>query len=52
MGLDLIGLMEGALLVWSEFAKGFAWESLGEPSNFQVEPSGSLITLAHNLIEQ
>ncbi len=22
-GLDLIGLMEGALLVWSEFAKGF-----------------------------
>ncbi len=22
-GLDLLGLIEGALLVWSEFAKGF-----------------------------
>ncbi len=26
-GLDLIELMEGALLVWSELAKGFARES-------------------------
>ncbi len=33
--------MEGALLDWSELEKGFARDSLGEPSNFQVVASGS-----------
>ncbi len=39
--LDIAGLMEGALLVWSEFAKGFCTGALGRTINFQVVASGS-----------
>jgi hypothetical protein len=34
--LDLVGLMEGASLVWSEFAKGFCTRVLGRTPNFQA----------------
>ncbi len=39
--LDLVVLMEGASLVWSEFAKGFCTGALGRTVNFQVVASGS-----------
>jgi hypothetical protein len=32
--LDLIGLIEGASLVWSEFANGFCTGALGRTVNF------------------
>ncbi len=38
--LDLIGLMEAALLVWSEFAKGFCTGALGRAANFQLWDPG------------
>jgi hypothetical protein len=39
--LDLVGLMEGALLDWSGFAKGFCTGVLGRTANFQVVANGS-----------
>ncbi len=39
--LDLVGLMEGASLVWGEFVKGFCTVALGRAINFQVVASGS-----------
>ncbi len=39
--LDLVGWIEGALLVWSEFAKGFCTGALGRTVNFQAVASGS-----------
>jgi hypothetical protein len=39
--LGLVGLMEGALLVWSEFAKGFSTGVLGRTANIQVVTNGS-----------
>ncbi len=39
--LDLLGFMEGALLVWSEFSKWFCSGALGRTVNFQVVASGS-----------
>ncbi len=39
--LDFVGLMEGAPLDWSEFAKGFCTGVLGRTPNFQVVASGS-----------
>ncbi len=38
--LDLIGLMEAASLVGSEFAKGFCTGALGRTADFQVVASG------------
>jgi hypothetical protein len=39
--LDLVGLMEGASLDWSGFAKGFCTGVLGRTPNFQVVANGS-----------
>jgi hypothetical protein len=39
--LGLIGLMEGAPLDWSKFAKGFCTVVLGRTANFQIKTNGS-----------